>query len=315
MKECPMLSSAIGTTEPTQDRIDELHRIFDDIRAAPDAHRIDLHGSYPSGCMDGRPFMLKAEDSPSGKPEPAPPRVRVPGGSLATWVADLLLVGAFCPEGFTGWDEGEDPLPADVPEQCEAWISNLFSTLRESGIEVCVHSSEKVGEDDFGCGAMDGLKTALRLMIDSREEVEALMRSWGLDPAELPAAALARAERLRTVLPPGARLGQACTPWVSAPIPLAMGEHRELVLVANAQPGTSVNSDGLVDVLGGQAFVIDIWSFEVIAQTLMEAAKRRGSGTNATRDGIVAVLAAFSASALLALCGPNIEVVLLPARS
>ena len=94
-----------------------------------------------------------------------------------------------------------------------------------------------------------------------------------------------------------------------------MGEHRELVLVVNAQPGTSVNSDGLVDVLGGQAFVIDIWSFEAIAQTLMEAARKRGSATNATRDGIVAVLAAFSASALLALCGPNIEVVLLPARS
>lgn len=303
------LRGAIGRSQASDAEVERFEARLDALLADPGRFLVPVGDAYPSGCMDGRPFRVPVLDVPGRAFVVPPHRVRIAGATLATWAADLLGAGVFRPAPFTVWSEGEGASAGSyVREWAPAWLSLLCSAMRERGLEVSCHTSEHVEGHDAGCGAMDSLPTVFGLLAEERDVIGDVLESWGIDPRALPAGAVERAARFSLSLPTGSEISALVSGYAAAPIPVAMGAHAEVAALANRVPGTTVDSDALTEALGGQAFVIDVWAFGAVADLLLDEAGARGVDTAATREGLVALVAAFTVAGLLALSGPRMIV-------
>lgn len=309
------LRGAIGHSQASAAEVEGFETRLDALLADPARFLVPVGNAYPSGCMDGRPFRIPVLDVPGRAFDAPPHRVRIAGATLATWAADLLGAGVFRPAPFTAWSEGEGARAGScVREWAPAWLSLLCSAMRERGLEVSCHTSEHVEGHDAGCGAMDSLATVFGLLAQERDAIDPILASWGIDPTDLPADALARAARFSLSLPTGSEISALISGYAAAPIPVAMGAHAEVAALANLVPGTTVDSEALTEALGGQAFVVDVWAFGAVADLLLDEAGARGVDPGANREGLIALVAAFTAAGLLALSGPRMIVRAIPPR-
>lgn len=303
------LPGAIGRSQADAERIEEIESRLDALLGSPEPFLVDVAGAHPSGCIDGRPFRVPALDVPGRAFDAPPHRVRVAGATLATFVADLLAAGVFRPTAFTAWSEGEDARAGSCArEWAPAWLSLLCSRMRERGLEVSSHTAERAQGQDCGCGAADSLASIFGLLAQERRAVNPLIDSWGIDPGDLPAPALERAARFALSMPPGSEISAIISGYAQAPVPVAIGGHEEVCTLVNRVDGTTLDGEALSAALGGQAFVVDAWAFGAIADFLLEEADARGVEPGASRSGLVALVAAFTAASLLALSGPRMIV-------
>jgi len=249
----------------------------------------------------------------------------VAGGTLSTWIVDLLLTGLFRPEPphapRRGAETDEMALisPGRLGEELQtwtpAWLSLTCSALREAGLPVSAHTDDHAEGTDCGCGAADSLGTILALLGQRPRGVDVLLRQWGIDPEDLPATVVGRCAALALTLPPGDGIVGVVSGYAQAPLPVMHGTHHEAAVLANSIPGTTVDiprvSHLLARVLPGhtdpQSFVVDTWSFERIADFYLD----RERPAEATRAQVVATVAAFNAATLLTLCGPGMSAVTL----
>lgn len=357
------LEGAIGRVEPGPGEQEVLAALLEELRQRPRDLVVPVTHDYPAHCLDGRPWDVPSLPTggwghpprrSTGRPTtpdaagtasapagiaatngstgattlPAPHNPGTPcvaGGTLSTWIVDLLLTGLFRPEPpeapRRGADTDEMALisPGRLGEELQtwtpAWLSLTCAALRDAGLPVSAHTDDHAEGADCGCGAADSLGTILALLGQRPRGVDVLLRQWGVDPADLPAPVVGRCAALALTLPPGDGIVGVVSGYAQAPLPVMHGQHHEAAVLANAIPGTTVDvprvSHLLARALPGnaspQSFVVDTWSFERIADFYLD----RDRPAAATRAEVVATVAAFNAATVLTLCGPGMSAVTL----
>lgn len=325
------LDGAIGSIGPApQDReriSDQLAELLHD----PVPPVTPVFSPYPAHCVDGRPFALVRRDTPrTPAPAPADPTPGVPrlaGGTLTTWVIDLLTTGAFAPASQEARGAGID---AWTPESLEGdreawsteWIARMCAALTRRGHTVSSHIDDHASAPNAGCGAADSLGTVLGVLAQMPRGLTDLMTAWGVDPADLDEQVLSRSRSVARLLPPGGALIDAITDHAQGPYPMMLGGHGEVAVIANPIPGTTVDVSRAVEALARgsvegsprpQHFVVDTWTFGSVADFLLESARDAGGTPQVSRSQVVAATAAFNAATILCLCGTETPVGSIPA--
>ncbi len=335
------LGSALGRIQPEPAALEPLLVRLGMIEADPDMVLVPTdEDAHPGACMDGRPAKVTEINLPGVcAPAVQGPRARAAGATLGTWVADLLTVEAFRPvDSPSGAGElaGLGELDGEsLRELTPAWLSLLCSGLREASCTVSTHNSDRAHGGDCGCGAIDNLGTELALMAQEPHKVAALVEEWGFDPSAIPSQVHERCARYATTVPHGQGVYGIIAGHAQAPVPQLLGAHGEVALVVNRRRGTTVDTQVLEAILtqgdtpcdeggaagspgvgvaehtvGAQAFVIDAWTFENVADFLHEAGTRAGRPTP-SREALAATVAAFNAGVVLTLAGARLPVVVL----
>ncbi|QWW19352.1 hypothetical protein I6B53_09690 [Schaalia sp. 19OD2882] len=356
------LPGALGAIEPSPEVRATLAERAAHLAADPSGVLVPVSTqSLPTWCMDGRPCSssgLAGRSAPSPYPagrapaHPGPvdridhggPHVRAPGATVLVWVADLLVTRAFSPLGPGVAPPGPPkPMEASAPASRQAsngraegdelrdlsptWLSLMCAHLREHGHRVSGHTGPTSALTDCGCAALDNLATELGLVAQSPEHLAQVARSWGLDVGDLPDNLARSCAHLTTTLPGGAGISGVLAGYAQGPLPHLGPHHREVALVVNTRPGTTVDDAAAVRALLGdlqgvedeggapaQVFVLDAWAFDTVAQVLVEAARERGAppgDESALARHLVSVMAVFSVAVGMTLCGPGMPVLVL----
>lgn len=358
------LEGAIGRTGPGPEDRETLAALLEDLSGDPSDLLVPVGTPYPAHCLDGRPWDVPSlptrgwshpprprpvaaavgagaaptaaagvcpapSDATEGElPPPRTPAVaRLAGGTLSTWIVDLLLTQVYRPEPPEPSSRRQTAdgmallTPGRMGEELQtwtpAWLSLTCAALRDAGLPVSSHTDDHAGGGDCGCGAADSLGTVLALLGQHPAGVDALLRQWGIDPADVPEEIGGRCGALALTLPHGDSIAGVVSGYAQSPLPVMHGHHREVAVVANAVTGTSVDVPSLARHLAAapgvgtdpQAFVLDIWSFDRVADFYLD----RADPPPVPRTAIVATLAAFNAATLLTLCSPDITAVTLRA--
>lgn len=349
------LTGAIGRLEPAPSQLPGIRAGLERLTADPGGALVPVSRPYPAGCLDGRPFeipdMPAAARVPDGGSTP-----RVAGGTLTTWVVDVLLTGVFRPVAVPGRGtgarrrgerpEGPPPVretgadPAGLGEEiatwAPAWLSLTCASLRAADLPVSAHGDDHAAPGNSGCGAVDSVATILGLLGQRPPGVVALMESWGIDVADVPEAVLRRCGALALTMPDGDDIAGVISGYADSPMPIMHGPHREVAVVANTVPGTTIDAAAVgaaLDAAGAgpgvgtgaadaeppgeagawQVFAVDTWAFGSIADFYRDQAADGGRAP-ASHDQIVATAAAFNAAALLTLCAADMPVAVLRTR-
>ncbi|WP_165216607.1 hypothetical protein [Schaalia sp. ZJ1691] len=314
------LKGTIGHIQPAEGEVDRIDAALRLIVSDPQKVLVPVEQSYPSACIDGRP-MIVSQTSASGDTvtSRAALRPRLAGGTLSTWIVDLLLTRVFRPSSLaSAQDLTRIPVQRvshDFEQWSPSWLSMLCSSLREAGHDVSCHSADASAGDDSGCGALDSLASIIAIIGQVPDAVAELMAAWGIPLTDVPEQVFAACSSVSLTLPTGADLAGIISAYASTPIPVAAGPHAEVAVIANRIPRTTVNPQALHEVLGGQAFVVDVWAADAIADFFLTAHRAdlpqgmsTGDSHRATRKAIIATVCAFNAAAVLALSGPRMRV-------
>lgn len=345
------LQGAIGRVQPPLESRPSIAEHLAALVKDPSPYLLPASSTVPFGCVDGRPFTIDALPVPGRGARPAPPPQAVPraaGGTLTTWAVDLLLTTLFRPDlpttGRAGWGpenrDRADParLGHEMNSWSPAWLSLICSSLRAADLPVSAHTDDHASGHDCGCGAVDSLASVLAILGQRPPGLVALLGEWGTDIADLPDSVPRRAGAMALTMPDGDDIIGVISAYADGPLPVMHGGHHEVAVVANRIAGTTVDTDALGTLLapacagtshegdagpvgvedeGGagsaQFFVVDTWSFQGIADFLLDRAGRTGAHVEATREQIVATAAAFNAATILTLCGPEMPVAVLNA--
>ena len=338
------LTGAIGHIEPEAATIPAITSTLERIAASPRDVLTPVGARLPAQCMDGRPF--DSPDLPSrraAEASPASTAPRVAGGTLTTWIVDVLLTGLFRPDLRTSGRAGrrarqpraavdDTPLSALDPSQlgrqmrawAPAWLSLTCASLRAAGLPVSAHADDHASGHNCGCGAVDSVGTILGLLSQRPAGMQQLLASWSVDPDVLPDDVLRRSAAVALTMPDGDDIAGVISGYAGAPLPVMHGPHHEVAALANTVPGTTINTGAVAQALERQlsaageqqssrpqTFCIDVWAFGEIADFLLDQPARAGTADPVTRDQVIATAAAFNAAALLALSAADMPVVVL----
>lgn len=317
------LPGALGRIAPAADVLDVVDAHLRTPGDLPTDLLVPVDVEHPASCMDGRPFDVEVVELPHHRrsaPSPrcdAPRTPRVAGGTLSTWVTDLLATGLFRPEvprdRDPAWETDDMRLltPSAIGEELQsrtpAWLSLTCASMRAAGLPVSIHTDDHAHAPDCGCGAADSLRTVLALVGQRPEGLSALMEQWGTDPEALPDVVVQRCSAFALTLPAGDDLAGIIAGYSDTVLPVMRGDHREVAVLANPVEGTTVNPrvlDTLCGTEGTQCFVVDTWSFSRIADFLEDTARRTSTPLSLTREQVLATTCAFNAAAVLTLCAP-----------
>ena len=290
------LLNAVGAIGPQPDFLPSVEAALADLRTDPGSVLCPSTNNYPAQCIDGRPAVGEHPSLP-----------RTAGGTLTTWVVDLLLTGTLAPPPNGQADGGQAD---DISAVLLTWLDNVCRTLTEAGLPVSDHRDSHSDTTRTGCGAADGLGAVLAVLGEQPEGLDALLSGWGIDPANLPLSVVLRAREVAGVVPSGTALIPIIERHAQSSIPILDGAHGEVAVIANAIEGETLPwGTGPLD--GTQAFGVDLWALPHIADFLVLVAAREGYILSATTEQIVATAAAFNAAALLVLCNKNMPTVVL----
>ncbi len=286
------LLNAVGTIGPQPDSFPSVEAALADLRTNPGSVLRASANNYPAQCIDGRPAVGENLSLP-----------RTAGGTLTTWVVDVLLTGVMAPPTNKTYEDGFD-------EVLTLWLDNVCRTLAEAGLTVSDHRDNHSPDSKTGCGAADGLGAILAVLGARPEGLDALLSEWGIDPADLPLSVVLRAREVAGIVPAGTELVPIVERYARNPIPVLDGAHGEVAVIANAIEGETLPwGTGPLD--RTQAFGVDLWALPRIADFLVLSASRAGYMLSASTKQIVATAAAFNAAALLVLCSPEMPTVVL----
>ena len=315
------LIGAIGRIQPAVEQHDHIDGVLREAAANPGGVLVDVEADYPASCVDGRPFDFPADPSFAGFRLP-----RLAGGSVSTWVVDLLLTDLFRPALPEGSDPALDPVTTSAPGEAgkvlktwaPAWLSSTMRSLADKGLPVSDHTDDHAHAPYSGCGAADGLGTVLAVLGEHAQGIDDLLITMGIDPADLPTSVIERCQRFALTLPDGQDTIGVISGYSQAPLPRMLGGHDEIAAVANLVPGTTVDPAVLGPMLSGtdeiaQFFVIDAWTFERVADFYIACALEREIELKASRANIIATVAAFNAATVLTLCAAEMPVTVLKA--
>ncbi len=243
------LIGAIGRLQPDGSRLPRIRAGLARLEADPSAVLVPVDVGYPADCVDGRPFDIP--DLPSAARSRDRGRMpRVAGGTLTTWLVDVLLTGMFLPTRTPGRGAGPTDVAADMDPQrlgqaiatwAPSWLSLTCASLRDSGRPVSAHSDDLAATGNCGCGAVDSLATILGLLGQRPAGIVSLMESWGADPADVPVSVLRRCGDLALTMPDGDDIAGVIAGYADAPMPVMHGGHGEIAIVANTVRGTTVD--------------------------------------------------------------------------
>lgn len=286
------LLNAVGAIGPQSDSLPSIEAALADLHTNPSSVLCPSTNNYPAQCIDGRPTIGEHPSLP-----------RTAGGTLTTWVVDLLLTGTLAP---TPNGQADD----DISAALLTWLDNVCRTLAEAGLPVSDHRDNHSPDSKTGCGAADGLGAVLAVLGKRPEGLDTLLSGWGIDPADLPLSVVLRAQEVAELVPAGTELIPIIERHARNPIPVLDGTHGEAAVIANTIKGQTL-AWGTGPVPDSQAFGVDLWALPGISDFLVLSAARRGYILSATTEQIVATAAAFNAAALLVLCNKNMPTVVL----
>lgn len=325
------LPGALGRIAPHADAVDAIDARLSTLSASPGGLLVPVDAQHPASCIDGRPFDTEVVDLPHRVGEPPtractiPRTPRVAGGTLSTWVTDLLTTDLFRPDVPRGhdpsWETDDMRLltPSSMGEELQswtpAWLSLTCAALRTAGLPVSIHTDDHAHAPDCGCGAADSLRSILALIGQRTDGLAALMERWGTDPADLPEPVVQRCSAFALTLPHGDDLAGIIAGYADTVLPVMRGPHREVAVVANPVESTTVDPEALATLCGAegaQVFVVDTWSFSRIADFLAATAARNSRSLPFDRDQILATTCAFNAATVLTLCAPTMPAAVVP---
>ncbi|MGO1591263.1 hypothetical protein [Ancrocorticia sp.] len=337
------LYGAIGSLQPTPQDAPAVATALRIMANSPEQMLAQPASDYPSMCIDGRPY--------ASHPKSHAPQVA--GGTLTTWVADLLLTKIFQSSVLgarnTGYGLGElsrdysgPPATASLHSQAApntevhnalaTWLANTCDALRQAGLPVSDHRADSHGPGAAGCGAADSLGAILHLLGKRPEGITTILSRWGIDPRKVPVDALDHASRLASEVPSGEELVQILANYSTERIPVVTGPHREVAVVANTRAHTVIRRDAITGALASasipsqsdasgaqnasptghpQAFCVDVWALPEISTFLTNTASAHEIELHWTPEQITATAAAFNAAAILVLCGPEAQDIVL----
>jgi len=325
------LIGAIGRVVPERSRIAGIRASLDRLSDDPRSILLPVDTAYPATCLDGRPFDIPAMPA-AARLTDGVRTARAAGGTLTTWLVDVLLTGMFLPTRRPGAGAGPQEADADmdpprlgeeIANWAPSWLSLTCATLRSAGLPVSAHGDDQATPGNSGCGAIDSLATILGLLGQRPRGLVDLMRSWGVDPTDVPVGVLRRSGSLALTMPDGDDIAGVISGYADPPMPTMHGAHQEVAVLANTVPGTTVDPAALaavwadtaappdLDASPAQVFVVDTWSFDAIADFYLDQAAQAHRPPRVTRDQIVATAAAFNSAALLTLCAPEMPVAVL----
>ncbi len=325
------LIGAIGRIMPERSRIADTQAALARLNNDPSRFLLPVDIAYPASCLDGRPFDLPATP-PAARSAHHMRTARVAGGTLTTWLIDVLLTGMFLPTRRPGGGAGPreadidmDPsrLGEEIANWAPSWLSLTCATLRSAGLPVSAHSDDHATPGNSGCGAIDSLSTTLGLLGQRPQGLVDLMVSWGVDPTAVPVGVLRRSGSLALTMPDGDDIAGVISGYADPPMPTMHGSHQEIAVLANSFPGTTIDPSAVAAALAdagaqpepsaapAQVFVVDTWSFAAVADFYLDQAARAPRPLVVTRDQVVATAAAFNAATLLTLCAPEMPVTVL----
>lgn len=264
---------AIGKTEQERPRLEEFTN-----RVGGGEYHVATNHEIPAGCIDGR-CGCKV-------------RPNTAGGSITMAVADDLLEQRFAGDGTTA-----------------SMIGATMRHLSDQGLSIGGHTAlELHGEHTSGCGANDQLAKIYDIMARKSDEIRALAAAFGITPSDDDHQRIVEGAARRTEFSQGdAVLTEMTNIAGDENIDKLEGNHQEVVAVINRKLGTTLNRDEIRAEFGDeyQAFNIDAWSFESAAKALYP------DGGDQLVEQTVAAMAYYNLATSLALCGPNMRVVVL----
>lgn len=276
------LASAEGTIQGTPETHPEIDTFTDEISRGEYHVHTDI--ALPCSCIDGRPG---ARICPNAA-----------GGTLSLVVADDLASRKFVGDGTT----------ADAARR-------VFTSLHERGFPIGGHTADEThGAQNSGCGANDQLQKIYGIMARQSEQIRAIAETIGVAvDDETFRLIIGRAhERADDSFSTGRDVLDAMNEAAGPEsVPSLHGGHGEVVAVINLRHGTTLDRDAIAEKhgLGYEAFNIDAWSFRAAAEALYPDADE--SELQAT----VAAMTYYNLATSLALCGPEMRVVVLEDES
>ncbi|MCI1896715.1 MAG: hypothetical protein LKJ57_04065 [Ancrocorticia sp.] len=318
-----ILESAQGAAGPQATDTWEIAQGLNALAAHPEAARVPTH-TFAAQCIDGRPA--------AGGDDLRVPRTA--GGTVTAWVIDLLANDA---ESAFETAKARHPVATDVPhadrirEAVSAAeldeLTALARELRGNGFLVFGHSDDHATGTISGCGAADNLAHILRVFATAQEPIAELLSEWTIDASLIPRAAQQHAMALADTLPNGRQIIGALAAIAPNPLPVLVGKHAEIAVVANGAPNTTIDvaaAAAAIGWAGSRVFVVDTWAFTDIAEVVYQYVQRREGPHSAsqsserlqwhpTREEIHACIAGFNAATLLVLCNSSMPTVYLPA--
>lgn len=229
-------------------------------------------------CMDGR------LDSGSTPIEPS-----AAGGTETLMVADDLTV-----KRFAGPDNST--LTA---------YSNILDFLESQECVIGGHDDEHADTEKSGCGANDNLAKIYDFIARKSPIIRdlALLIDVGADDATHDM--ITHNARSRTDFSKSTDLLDVLNRHQNAVVQHLQGDHKEVALVLNTRPGTTLDRQAVVDVFGPEyaAFNVDVWAFEEAAKII--------SRTNEEFDQQLVAMVYFNLAAAHVLGGKNLRVIVL----
>lgn len=265
----------------------------DALVTAVQKHLVTVDANQPCACIDGRPCLHTASDTPTTL------RPKIAGGVASAYVAAELA----------GWPiEGDD-----LAERFEV----VNEALLTAGIPTGNHADERGYNANFasgktGCGANDRLAENVAHIYEQADAVSGLVATLLGD--RFSGAAMQFAPETRntlahwrpTIITDSLNERDPSSLEILANDDTPTSGHREELVVFNFIQNTTVDRDALVAETGRQVFVVDMWFIDGMARAL-------AGGLHATEQSqkLLHALVAFQIGTYLTLCNGSQRTLLL----
>jgi len=270
---------AQGAIEPRDNQQEHLSEMKERV-ASGEMYR-SVSGDVAHVCIDGR--RCGASDSPNDF------GVCSAGATISLMVADDLTIKRFFFDKTTTTNQA-----------LRATIEHLQKNDKMTG----GHTDSSADAEKSGCGANDNMAVIYGVMTKCADKIRTIVEGSGLTVDDETHNQIIANARQRVDFSPSTELFASLRE--SGPVYTLLGDHNEVVMVINKRAGTTLDRRALADEYGDQygAFNVDVWAFESSARAIAENPKDRQE----IKAKVVA-LAYYNIAAVLALCGPSIEIV------
>ncbi|PID99431.1 hypothetical protein CSA80_01570 [Candidatus Saccharibacteria bacterium] len=280
MPEVNLGDSAEGLIQPNDDQAARFPEIKGRILSGDFHEPVD--SSIVSGCIDGRCGSKS-------------PRASSAGGTISLMVARDLTRDY--KDGFKTTAE---------------LMRKTIETLDGRGHPIGDHVDDHAEGEKTGCGANDNLARIYRVIAQKGGAIRQLARELGFDELVDDDEVCERIEQAaadRFAFSEPVELIEAIKETPKATIETLHGDHNEAVIVVNTRPGTTLYHQLMADELGGEefeAFDVDAWAFEDSARAVAD-----NPDDAAEVSAKTTALLYYNFATALALCGPNMPIVVL----
>lgn len=242
----------------------------DAIAARYNAAYVPITDTIVASCIDGRLATTNAPLLPNSA-----------GGSESIMVADDLTLQRFA--------------RATTAEQYESVLQYLVSHRYPIGS----HTDDHEHAGASGCGANDKLPSIYAMICQHSNQLRDTISQLGITVSDEWFAAMVQRARARQHFSSGDELLRKAQSVDESAVTVLSGEHREMAVVVNTVPYTTLDRQKLYDRDGAAVFNVDVWAFPATAAILTH--------DESERQAICFALALYNVATACVLCASSMR--------